>query len=340
MSESAKLDDVLLRRLLERTEDAPDANEKSHVDVESIALFASRELHGEGRDKVVAHLAECAACRQTVSELTKMQSADVAPIGGRPANRSQILPWRNIVVALAACLLLACGWFFVSRGRLGPQLAEARAYDQTRNLIEQGQFSAAQAAIAAAGQRGVSSGRLQSLLAQSMREIPSSIALRVAGRLTQFGYEIGGGMIKSLESPPGRKEAEKALAVLDLADSTELEVVLNRGHTLLTLGEDRRALVEFTKATELAPSDSNAWLGRGMATFKLDDFQGAEEYFNKSLSLDSANTAAEINLALVVDKLGRTSEAIDIWRQLLKKPLSENDRQMAQQAILTLESKL
>ena len=233
---------------------------------------------------------------------------------------------------------MAVGIAILSPGG-GRQLADARFYDQAKEQLEHGQFDQAEETLSAAEKDGVQSDRLLSLNSQAERHLPAAVALSVAGRLTQFGYDTSGTMTKEFEPLPISQGAEKALDVLDSARQQELEAMLNRGHALLSLGQAKPALAEFDRAAKLDPKNAFAWLGRGMAGFMLDDYAAAEHDFRAALQLDPNSIAAQINLAMTLVEQGRKGDAIEIWQKLLKQSLSDSDRDLANRALSMLEKK-
>jgi tetratricopeptide (TPR) repeat protein len=341
MNPSLTPEDMLLRNLLAADEASKSRPEPAvHPDEESLVLFAHAALSAAEREAVIAHLDQCNTCRQTVSRLLRLEEEQVgeqttvAPV----AATARWTTVRLTALALAACLLVAVGIAILSPGS-GRQLADARFYDQAKAQLELGQFDRAQETIRAAEKDGVRSDWLLSLNAQAERRLPATIALSVAGRLTQFGYDTSGTMTKEFQPLPISEGAQKALDVLSAAHKQELETLLNRGHALLSLGQAKPALEVFEQATRLDPQSAYARLGRGMASFMLDDYAAAEHDFREALRLDPKLIAAEINLAMTLAEEGRRGDAVEIWRKLLKQPLSDSDRDLATQALSTLEKK-
>ncbi|HQU44635.1 MAG TPA: tetratricopeptide repeat protein [Pirellulales bacterium] len=238
--------------------------------------------------------------------------------------------------ALAASLLLAVGlvWGTKLAGRNG---AESETYRQVAALVVDGKFDEADRAVAEAEHKGLVSDRLKSLHAEATRRIPDPIALAYAGRLSDFGYEPGGIVARDMTETWLGKGAKPALEQLRAAGSSDLEVPLNRGHALLTLGRSDEAQAEFDAAIELAPNNALAWLGRGLAQFMLDRFAAAADDFRKSLQLDPNSVAAKMNLAMALDELGKREEAMTMWRSLQGESLTDADRKLTDRALQELK---
>ncbi len=327
----------LLRELLRQVDLASSQGENipaDHPDDEALALFAEGNLRSDEQSRVVAHLADCPDCRQTASHLLAMAGEDASEAARdevRPARKTSFLAERGIALAVAASLLLTVGIGLLWFPRRETLLAEADVYSRANQLLSEGRFADARRHIADAARRDVRSDRLASLDAEAVREIPNAIALAQAGRLTDFGYDPGGAAARG----PGEalhKGLAEAKAVLAKASTGDLEVVLNRGHALLSSGDASEAAALFHQAAETAPMQPLAWLGLGLADFMKDDFPGAEAAFRRTIALDPANTAARINLAMTLNELGREAEAQETWQKLLAEPLSAAERRQVESA--------
>lgn len=323
-------DERLLATLFKAAEDVEATGPEAHPDEEMLALFAAGALDEAERQALLKHLDECVACRKAASALLSLPEEESAVVDLPRA--SWLTPARATWLALAASLLVAVGlvWSTASRGREG---AESEAYRQVAALVADGKFDDAARAVSEAKRQGVLSDRLVSLRSETTRRIPDAIALAYAGRLSDFGYEPGGIVARAAEETELGKGARPALEQLQQAGSGDLEVLLNRGHALLTLGSFHEGLGEFDAAVKLAPANALAWLGRGLANFMLDQFDAAADDFRKSLELDPSGVAAKMNLAMTLDELGERKQALSQWRTLLNEPLSARDRRIVERAI-------
>jgi Flp pilus assembly protein TadD len=216
-------------------------------------------------------------------------------------------------------------------------VAEQKVYDEAQLLLAAGNFTAAEARIQEAADAGTQSPRLTNLLAQSVRQIPAVLALVDGGRLTEFGFDIGG--IQSRDTPGAERRAQlnAALAILAPAGDSDRDILLNRGHVLLSLNRDRESEAEFAKATALDADDPLAWLGLGLAKFVQEDYDGASAAFEKSRQLDPRSIAARFNLALTLEEQGRNVAARAVWQELAAEPLTPADRNKVNEAIRLLQ---
>ena len=236
------------------------------------------------------------------------------------------MAWAGL--AAAACLLLAGGMLLRVDVRGLPGAAtEAEAYAQAADLLGRGQFDEARAGAAEAVHRGLESDRLRTVEAQALRRLPATLALACAGRLTDFGFEIGGVTARSTAPGQAAGRAEEALKVLARSGTDDDTVGLNRGHALLSLGRYREAQTEFEAIATRHPRERLAPLGAGLARFALADYTAAESAFRTCLQLDPDSTAARINLAMSLEEQGKFDEALTTWEQLLSRSLPDSDRQ-------------
>jgi tetratricopeptide (TPR) repeat protein len=325
--------DRLVARLLARLEHDDEASSSSpHPDEETLASFAMGELRGPERDELIRHLSECRACRQTASavmswpEIAGAISSDQAkPTTAWGFRRS--MAW--VGLAAVASVLLALGTLMGLDVRGRPGVAtEADAFAQADDLLRRGRFDEARAAVAEAAHRGIKSDRLRSIEADAIRRIPGGLALAEVGRLTDFGFEIGGVTARSTVSGLSVGQAEDALKALGSSDPADDTTALNRGHALLSLQRPREALTEFQRVAGRTPGSAPARLGEGLAAFALADYPAAENAFRACLQLDPGQSAARINLAMTLAEEGKIDEALNTWAEVLEGPgiLTDEER--------------
>lgn len=159
-------------------------------------MFATGELHGTECDELIRHLSECSACRQTAGAVMSWPEIAGSSTSDHVKPQAVWLRKRSIAwvgLAAAASLLLAFGTLLRWDIRVRPvATTEADVFAQAADLLERGQFDQRGAAVVDAAQRGIKSDRLCSIEAEAMRRIPGILALAQVGRLTDFGFEIGG----------------------------------------------------------------------------------------------------------------------------------------------------
>ena len=66
----------------------------------------------------------------------------------------------------------------------------------------------------------------------------------------------------------------------------------NRGNAKAKKGDFRGAIIDYTKAIELNPSNVDAFFNRGNAKAKNGDFRGAIIDYTKAIELDPSNAEA------------------------------------------------
>jgi len=165
-----------------------------------------------------------------------------------------------------------------------------------------------------------------------------TVALSWSGRLDQFGYDLDGTIARETAPAAGSDRVKAAYDRLAQAGYREVDVILNRGHALLSLGRPRDATQEFQQATATAPENALGWLGLGLARYMVDDFLGAEQAFRRSGELDPHNPATAVNLAMALDEQGKHPEALAIWRRLLDSSISAADKKKIERLLQTQNS--
>jgi tetratricopeptide (TPR) repeat protein len=92
------------------------------------------------------------------------------------------------------------------------------------------------------------------------------------------------------------------------------EALCQKGVSLSIHGEHRKALEYFKKATEIDPSDSEAWSGLGSCYAGLNDPEDAIAAYKQAIENNPRDEAARFHLGTYFVKLGRLEEAIDAYR--------------------------
>ena len=242
----------------------------------------------------------------------------------------------QIVLSVAAVALVAVTIFALRPPPGDDSVAARQAYDSAAKLLATSNFDQVETVLAESKRQGVWSPALSSLQAQAIRRMSNSLALAVTGRLTDFGYDVGGVAARDFsDDPEGRLKS--AQSVLANAGRDDVHVLLNRGHLLLSLRKSDEARREFESAVRLEPNNALAWLGLGLANFMLEDFAAAEKAFRRCMQIDGHPIDATFNLAMTLDEAGQPEQALKVWKSLLTDELSATDRAKVEQAIRLLE---
>ncbi|GEM_PF-3274968 len=85
---------------------AQQVTSEEHPSADTLAAFAEQGLRGSQRQRVVAHLAVCPACRQTVSLAVSAEevSSAAVPTRSRELSFSAVLKWASAAAALAVAV--------------------------------------------------------------------------------------------------------------------------------------------------------------------------------------------------------------------------------------------
>jgi Flp pilus assembly protein TadD len=204
--------------------------------------------------------------------------------------------------------------------------SEQVAYALARQRLMDGDFEGVRGVLATASDEVRGSARLRNLEAQAVRQVRAEITLASAGRLSDFGYDLGGVTARSASSPESSAQLQEAERILAAAGDPSVEVSLNRGEILLRRGEYSRASAVFDDVIAAGAGEPLAWLGKGLAAFFQDDFVAAEQAFRRCRELDPSNVAAAINLAMTLEEQNEVAAARQLWMDVLKLELSPSDR--------------
>lgn len=325
MNDHTAADERLIAKLLRVNDAVSEPLPENHLDDEILAEFSSGTL-GEARQAAaVLHLADCAECREVVALLLKDAAANAASATTLPPREiRRPLVWT--VIALAASLLLAVGLW---RWPLGAS-SEAELFADAKKKLYERDFAAVERLADEAERRGVSSSRLRNLKANAARKIPDPSALAYAGRLNNFGFDLGGVVARGPKPTEGLDVAAAALHADDRLSR------LNLGHLELSRNQPVEARKLFQGVLAADSNDAEAWLGLGLADFMIDDFAAAELGFAKAATLDPNNLTAIWNRAMTLEELGHTEDAAALWRVILPQLSDEKERRKVEAHLATL----
>lgn len=93
----------------------------------------------------------------------------------------------------------------------------------------------------------------------------------------------------------------------------------NRGVVAQKSGQKDDAEAAYKKALEIKPDDIDATNNLGVLLFDNGDYQGALTQFEKLAGLDENSALAKRNLAACYAKLGQMDDAINTWKELVRK---------------------
>jgi tetratricopeptide (TPR) repeat protein len=308
-----------------------------HLDDDALAAFSLGTASDETQQAVVAHLAECDTCRRiaaaAMSELEEEEEEEEKPVVPLrpPTGKRAIIAG---TLALAASVLLAVSlkpeWLFQRK------LGEAEYYARALERLEGSDFAEAERLTGEAVERGAGSPRIHNLRAQAMRRIPNASALAYGGRLSDFGFELGGVTRRDAAAGADTTAVTRELA----AAGDDPAALLNRGHLALAANRFGEAERLFADAARRDPASSEARLGLGLTQYMSGDFAGAEQSFAEILKSHPEHRAAAWNRAMTLEELGRFAEAVDAWRPLQSRSTDAEERRQLERHLERLESGL
>ncbi len=88
-----------------------------------------------------------------------------------------------------------------------------------------------------------------------------------------------------------------------------LEEHVEEGTTAVAMGEFKKAVEHFQKATELDPNHFEAWHSLGMACMKLQKYPEAIEAGKKAVELNPNDQLARVSLSMYFQRNGQIPEA-------------------------------
>lgn len=106
------------------------------------------------------------------------------------------------------------------------------------------------------------------------------------------------------------------LAVEGLKKVEKAELLGDRGRVHHRLGNDKQALLDYSRAIEIDPEDSYAFYNRALIRRRMADFEGAVEDFEASLALRPRNDEAYLERGLMYLDTGLFDKAIADFTRL------------------------
>jgi tetratricopeptide (TPR) repeat protein len=198
------------------------------------------------------------------------------------------------------------------------QILQQAAYQQSVKSLSDGSFETVEKLSRRAEQAAGLSPGLANLKLQAMRRQESPSAWPAAGDLTRYGYRLDGrSLTKTM--PQWNDTFKKILAGYERGIAefpSDVDLRLNYGQYLLERSDPESARAQFATAKELDPDSVEADLGLGIAAFQFDELDASVEQFQAVLARDSGNLQAMLNLAISLQRMGRTEEAISWFTQL------------------------
>ena len=210
-------------------------------------------------------------------------------------------------------------------------------------------FQATQSIVARAKAKSVTSGRLENLRIQALRQERTPLSLKDRASISDYGFFLNGlAKGKSPGVAPEKEEERKARAN-DAADAFEevlenypqnIELMLNYGQlNLEEFNNSTEARKWFDKILDIDPDHADALLGRGIALYMERAYESALKDFQKVLTVDRENFFAILNSAMCLQQLAlrttdaalqkqRLQESYDYWKQAGKQATGELRKQI------------
>jgi tetratricopeptide (TPR) repeat protein len=133
--------------------------------------------------------------------------------------------------------------------------------------------------------------------------------------LDRFGYEFAISSSPILRGAEALQESRYDQRVLDNLEAAkniapdDVDIRFLLGRLYQALGQNDRAIFEYTSGAQLAPRDIRCLVNRGNIRFVDGDLGSAQEDYQQALKRDPRSIAARYNLALLYAETFRTVEA-------------------------------
>jgi len=122
------------------------------------------------------------------------------------------------------------------------------------------------------------------------------------------------------------KEASLSLAKAKAINPKDANLWFAEGSLSLQQKNPNNAILQITKGLSIEPNNANAYFQLGNARIMQSKFRLALQAFKKAASIKTTFWEAMNNQGLVLFEMGKTQQAINIWRNVLQ--IKENAEPM------------
>lgn len=96
--------------------------------------------------------------------------------------------------------------------------------------------------------------------------------------------------------------------------SPAMDLLLQRGREAMTAGELEAAIEHLTALTDHAPEFAEGWNARAAAYFQAGRYGPAMADLARTLELNPRHFGAMTGLGLILEEIGRTPQALEVFR--------------------------
>ncbi len=120
--------------------------------------------------------------------------------------------------------------------------------------------------------------------------------------------------------------------------SATVDLLLRRGQDALATGDWVTAVDHFTAAIDEDPTFAEAYNGRATALYMLEEIGPSIDDIRETLVLNPRHFGAMSGFAVILEELGRPSEALEVYKQISDlAPAAENVHEAIDRITLELE---
>lgn len=98
--------------------------------------------------------------------------------------------------------------------------------------------------------------------------------------------------------------------------SAAMDLLLRRGEDAIEDGQPEVAVQHFSALVDHAPEFAEGYNGRAAAYYQLGLYGPAIDDLRQVLVLEPRHFGAMIGVAVVLEELGRTDDALEVWRRV------------------------
>ncbi|HET7874552.1 MAG TPA: tetratricopeptide repeat protein [Methylomirabilota bacterium] len=136
-------------------------------------------------------------------------------------------------------------------------------------------------------------------------------------RATRAVAPVPARLAKPAPAPSPAVASVSAAAQAAAASDDRRRVLMAQGLEAAQAGDLREAARLFTRAVDLDPADADAWNSLGVVLIRQEEVTRGMEALRRALRVRSGHLEAHVNLAVALDRQGRSREAVRHYRAFL-----------------------
>lgn len=158
--------------------------------------------------------------------------------------------------------------------------------------------------------------RLRSILKRAVTAFLATFLILSPLRADEAELEALLEGLKTADQMAATQIEQRIYEIWSRSGSEAMDLLLERGRSALTEGDATLAVEHFTALIDHAPEFAEGYNGRATAFFQKGQYGLSLEDIRQTLSINPRHFGAISGLALILEELGQTEDALAAWREV------------------------